>query len=167
MLLRICDFRGDHVGEDAQRQPIRVLIVCTHNAARSQMAEALLRWMAGEAVEVYSAGTEPTAVHPLTIRVLEELGIQTSGLRAKSVEEFLGQTFDYVITVCDQARERCPVFPGGEQIHWSFPDPSTVEGSEAERLEAFRNVRDAIAQRLRLWVSVILRDQQRGPVTLR
>ncbi|WP_353655793.1 arsenate reductase ArsC [Thermomicrobium sp. CFH 73360] len=146
-------------------KPIRVLVVCTHNAARSQMAEALLRWMAGEAVEVYSAGTEPTAVHPLTIRVLEELGIHTGGLRAKSVEEFLGQTFDYVITVCDQARERCPVFPGGEQIHWSFPDPAAVEGNEEEKLEAFRQVRDALAQRLRLWVSVTLRDRQRGPVT--
>lgn len=122
------------------------------------MAEALLRWMGGDAVEVHSSGTEPTQVHPLTVRVLEEIGVDASGLRAKSVEKFRGQAFDYVITVCDQARERCPYVPGGEQIHWSFPDPSAVEGSEEERLEAFRQVRDAIAQRLRLWLSVTLRD---------
>lgn len=146
-----------------ETRPLRVLIVCTHNAARSQLAEALLRWMAGPRVEVASAGTEPTAVHPLTIRVLEELGIETGGLRSKSVEEFRGQSFDYVITVCDAAREHCPVFPGGEQIHWSFPDPSVLEGSEAERLEAFRTVRDAIAQRLRLWLSVTLREAGHQP----
>jgi len=151
----------------ARTRPIRVLIVCTHNAARSQMAEALLRWMAGDGVEVHSAGTEPTQVHPLTVRVLEEMGINASGLRAKSVEEFRGQAFDYVITVCDQARERCPYFPGGEHIHWSFPDPSAVEGSEEERLEAFRQVRDAIAQRLRLWLSVTLRDPERASRLLR
>jgi arsenate reductase len=142
----------------------RVLVICTHNAARSQMAEALLRWMAGETFEVYSAGTEPTAVHPLTIRVLEEMGIPTEGLRSKGVDEFLGQSFDFVITVCDQAKERCPVFPGGEQIHWSFPDPSAVQGSEEEQLEFFRRVRDMIAQRLRLWLSVTLREQRRGSV---
>ncbi|MCS7051580.1 MAG: arsenate reductase ArsC, partial [Thermomicrobium sp.] len=95
------------------------------------------------------------------------LGIETSGLRAKSVEEFQGQRFDYVITVCDQARERCPVFPGGEQIHWSFPDPSAFQGTEEERLEFFRHVRDAIAQRLRLWLSVTMRERHRGPLTLR
>ncbi|GBD18121.1 Glutaredoxin arsenate reductase [bacterium HR27] len=150
----------------ARTRPIRVLIVCTHNAARSQMAEALLRWMAGDAVDVHSAGTEPRPVHPLTVRVLEEMGIDASGLRAKSVEEFRGQAFDYVITVCDQARERCPYFPGGEQIHWSFPDPSAVEGSEEERLEAFRQVRDAIAQRLRLWLSVTLRGSAHGPLRI-
>ncbi len=147
-------------------RPLRVLVLCTHNAARSQLAEALLRWMAGPRVEVVSAGTEPTAVHPLTKQVLEELGIEASGLRAKSVEEFRGQSFDYVITVCDAARQRCPVFPGGEQIHWSFPDPSAVEGSEAERLEAFRSVRDAIAQRLRLWLSVTLRETGDRPGSL-
>ncbi len=141
-------------------RPIRVLIVCTHNAARSQMAEALLRWMAGEAVEVHSAGTEPTTVHPLTVRVLEEVGIDASQLRSKSVDEFRDQVFDYVITVCDQAREQCPFIPGGQQIHWSFPDPSAVDGSEEERLATFRQVRDAIAQRLRLWLSVTLRGPQ-------
>ncbi len=155
------------MGENAQRRPIRVLIVCTHNSARSQMGEALLRWMAGDAVEVYSAGTAPTQVHPLTLRVLDELGIDTDGLRAKSVDEFRGQTFDYVITVCDQARESCPIFPGGEQIHWSFPDPSAVEGDDEQRLETFRKVRDAIAQRLRLWVSVTLRERTRRPGVLR
>jgi arsenate reductase len=130
------------------------------------MAEALLRWMAGDAVEVFSAGTEPTRVHPLTIRVLEEIGVDTSGLRAKSVDEFRGQSFDYVITVCDQAREQCPYFPGGEQIHWSFPDPSAARGSEEEQLEVFRSVRDALAQRLRLWLSVTLRDPKQGPLRL-
>ncbi len=145
---------------DEPARPIRVLIVCTHNAARSQLAEALLRWMAGDAVEVYSAGTEPTVVHPLTVRVLEEVGIDASQLRSKSVDEFRGQTFDYVITVCDQAREQCPSIPGHQQIHWSFPDPSAVHGSEEERLAAFRQVRDAIAQRLRLWLSVT----RRGPL---
>lgn len=145
-----------------EQRPLRILIVCTHNAARSQMAEALLRWMADNQVEVYSAGTEPTAVHPLTVRVLEEIGIEVGNLRAKSVEEFQGQVFDYVITVCDHAQERCPVFPGSEQIHWSFPDPTRGSAeNEDQQLELFRQVRDAIAQRLRLWLSVTLRRSAR------
>lgn len=133
---------------------IRVLFVCTHNSARSIMAEALLREKGGAAYEVFSAGTEATEVRPLTLRVLEEAGVPTAGLRSKSVDEFMGHTFDYVITVCDSARQHCPVFPGeGERFHWGYDDPSAVEGIEEERLAAFRRVLTAISQRIDLFLN--------------
>ena len=110
--------------------PTRVIFVCTHNSARSVMAEVLLRAKGGDAYEVVSAGTEPSEVRPLTLRVLQEAGLPTEGLRSKSVSEFMGQTFDYVITVCDSARQDCPVFPGeGERLHWGYDDPSAAEGT--------------------------------------
>ena len=141
-------------------RPTRVLFVCTHNSARSQMAEALLRRDGGEAFEVWSAGVDPGTVHPLTRRVLDRAGIDTSGLRAKSVTEFLGQPFDYVVTVCDRAREACPVFPGaGESLHWGFDDPSEATGSEEERLAVFERVFSEIATRIRLFVPVALRER--------
>ena len=116
---------------------ISVLFVCTHNSARSIMAEALLRDKGGDAYEVVSAGTETATVRPLTLRVLEEAGLPTQGLRSKSVTEFMGRRFDYVITVCDAARQACPVFRGeGERLHWSYPDPSVAEGTDDERLVA-------------------------------
>lgn len=119
----------------------RVLFLCTHNSARSQMAEGILRKRSGENVEAFSAGTEPTSVHPLAIRALQGMSIDIAHQRSKSVQEFLGQNFDYIITVCDRAREVCPVFPGDPvQIHWSFPDPVEVEGSESLRLAAFREI---------------------------
>jgi arsenate reductase (thioredoxin) len=125
----------------------RVLILCTGNSARSQMAEGLLRAFGGERVEVFSAGTNPSIVRPEAIAVMSELGVDLSGHHSKHVREFDGQHFDYVITVCDNANESCPVFPGDtERMHWSFPDPAAIEASETERLAAFRRVRDALAE---------------------
>ena len=133
--------------------PTRVLFLCTHNSSRSQMAEGLLRARGGDRYAVFSAGTHPRGVHPLAIQVMREIGIDISeptGHRAKSLDEFAGQPpMDLVVTVCDDAAEECPYFPGARrQEHWSFPDPSAVTGSEEERLAAFRSVRDAIAERI-------------------
>jgi len=142
-------------GHDDGVVPTRVLFVCTHNSARSIMAEALLRDRGGDAYEACSAGTEVAEVRPLTLRVLEEAGLPTEGLRSKSVTEFAGKTFEFVVTVCDSARRDCPTFPGeGERLHWSHDDPSAVEGSEEERLEAFRRVFTAIGQRIDLFVTM-------------
>jgi len=128
----------------------RVLILCTGNSARSQMAEGLLRSMAGDRFDVLSAGTKPSYVRPEAIAAMRELGIDLTSHRSKSVDEFAGQAFDYVITVCDNARESCPVFPANtKRIHWSFEDPAAVEGEEAVRLSAFRDIRDQIAARVR------------------
>ncbi len=130
----------------------RVLILCTGNSARSQMAEGLLRHLAGKQLEVVSAGSAPSHVNPLAIQVMRERGIDISHHRSKHVSEFADQPFDVVITVCDQAAETCPVFPGrAQRIHWSFPDPARAEGSEQERLAAFRSVRDQLAARLGAW----------------
>ena len=131
----------------------RVLILCTGNSARSQMAEGLLRHFAGEEFEVESAGVEPSSVRPQAIEAMREIGIDIRSHRSKSVDEFSGQEFDYVITVCDNARERCPVFPAqANRIHWSFDDPAAAEGDEASRLALFRRVRDEIAARLREFI---------------
>ena len=142
--------------------PIRVLFVCTGNSARSQMAEAILRHQGGPTFDVASAGTEPKGVNPLTVRILAEVGIDISDARSKSVTEFLGQEFDYVITVCDQARETCPVFPGArESIHWGFDDPAATQGSDAERLAVFRRVLNEISLRLKPFAEVALRRHGR------
>jgi arsenate reductase len=128
----------------------RVLILCTGNSARSQMAEGLLRHEAGARFEVFSAGTKPTRMRPEAIAVMRELGIDISGQRSKSVDEFSGQQFDYVLTVCDDANESCPIFPGHAiTIHHNFEDPARRQGSEEERLAAFRRVRDEIGPYLR------------------
>jgi arsenate reductase len=128
----------------------RVLILCTGNSARSQMAEGLLRHEAGDRFEIVSAGTRPTQVRPEAIAVMREIGIDISGHRSKSVEEFLGQSFDYVLTVCDSAQESCPTFPGkAQRLHQSFEDPAAATGSWEERLLAFRRVRDALREYLR------------------
>jgi arsenate reductase (thioredoxin) len=128
----------------------RVLILCTGNSARSQMAEGLLRHLSHNRLEVCSAGTQPSAVNPLAIEAMREIGLDISAHRAKSVAEFEGQRFDTVITVCDRAAERCPVFPGAPQrIHWSLPDPAGVNGTHDEKLAAFRNVRDDLERKLR------------------
>ncbi len=135
-------------------EAIKVLILCTANSARSQMAEGLLRNLAGDGMEVFSAGSQPSVVNPLAIRVMQERGIDISGQRSKHLNEYLHTAFDKVITVCDHAAETCPVFPGkAERIHWSFPDPAAVAGSEAEQLMAFRQVRDAIDSRLCEWLT--------------
>lgn len=128
---------------------MRVLILCTGNSARSQMAEGLLRHDAGNAFEVFSAGTKPTEVRPEAIAVMREAGIDISGHRSKSVDEFAGQDFDYVITVCDNAKQSCPIYPAKtKRIHWSIEDPAAVQGSEEERLAAFRRIRDELRLRL-------------------
>ncbi len=132
---------------------IRVLILCTGNSARSQMAEGLLRHEGASRVEVWSAGTRPSHVRPEAIEVMRELGINISGHRSKSVDEFAGREFDYVITVCDNARVNCPVFPGAtRRVHWSFDDPAAVEGDVETRLAVFRRVRDEIKERLHEFV---------------
>jgi arsenate reductase len=128
----------------------RVLILCTGNSARSQMAEGLLRHDAGERFEVESAGTKPSIVRPEAIAVMKEVGIDISGHRSKSVEEFAGRSFDYVLTVCDNAKESCPIFPGhANRIHHNFDDPAAVQGSEEQRLSVFSRVRDEIRDYLR------------------
>ena len=128
----------------------RLLVLCTGNSARSQMAEGLFREALGDRFDVFSAGTKPTSVRPEAIAVMREIGIDISSHRSKSVDEFAGQEFRYVITVCDNARESCPVFPGKtERIHWSFEDPAAVAGTQAERESAFRRIRDQIAGRIR------------------
>lgn len=127
----------------------KLLFVCTGNSARSQMAERLLHHMAGDRFEVSSAGTRPTDVKPEAIKVMDEIGIDISGHYPKFVDKFIGQNFDYVVTVCDSAKEGCPVFPGKtERLHWSFEDPASVRGSDDERLAAFRKIRDEIRARV-------------------
>jgi arsenate reductase (thioredoxin) len=133
----------------------RVLILCTGNSARSQMAEGLLRFMAGQRFEVHSAGTRPGTVRPEAIAVMREVGIDIAGHRSKHVDEFRGQPFDFVITVCDNAKESCPVFPEGTvRVHWSFDDPAAVTGSEDLRLSEFRRVREEITARLMKFLHV-------------
>ena len=128
----------------------RVLILCTANSARSQMAEGLLRHDAGDRFEVASAGTLPSRVRPEAVAVMKEIGIDISGHRSKSVDEFADEAFDLVLTVCDHARETCPIYPGhGTRLHQGFEDPAIVDGSDAERLAAFRRVRDEIREYLR------------------
>jgi arsenate reductase len=123
----------------------RVLFLCTHNSARSQMAEGLLRDLAGDRFEAFSAGTEATHVRPLAIRAMDEIGVDISGQESENLDRYIREPFDYVITVCDDANEACTFFPGArERLHWSLEDPSKAEGSEEERLAVFRSVRDRI-----------------------
>ena len=142
--------------------PLSVLFLCTHNSSRSQMAEGLLRAHGGTRFAVSSAGTHPRRVHPLAIRAMREIGIDMSeaaGYHAKGLDEFAGQPFDLVVTVCDEAAEECPYFPGAHrQVHWGFPDPSAASGTDGERLAVFRAVRDAIAAR----VEAFVREQEDG-----
>jgi arsenate reductase (thioredoxin) len=131
----------------------KVLILCTGNSARSQMAEGLFRQEAGGRYEVFSAGTRPTEVRPEAIAVMREIGIDISGHRSKSLDEFTGKTLDLVITVCDNANEICPVFPGAvKRLHWPFDDPAAVAGSEEQRKAAFRTIRDQIHARIRAFL---------------
>lgn len=135
---------------------IKVLFLCTGNSARSQMAEAILRQRAGVRFEVHSAGLEPKAIHPYTVRVMEEIGYDLSGQRAKDITEFLGQKhFGYLITVCAHAEENCPkTFLGvSQRIHWPIADPAAFVGSEAETLEAFRRARDEISGHITFWLT--------------
>ncbi len=127
----------------------RLLFVCTGNRARSQMAEGLLRHLAGDRFQACRAGTEPKGIARLTVEVMREIGVDVSGQRSKSVAEFAGERFDYVITVCDSARERCPAFPGGgERIHWSVEDPAAAEAGGEPSRQAFRAARDELRARI-------------------
>jgi arsenate reductase len=140
-------FEG-RTGERMNKQS--VLILCTGNSARSQMAEGLLRHDAGDRFDVESAGTKPSRVRPEAIAVMKEIGIDLTGHRSKSVDEFRDRSFDYVLTVCDNAKDTCPIFPGhANRLHHSFDDPAAVEGSEEDRQTAFRRVRDRIREYLR------------------
>jgi len=131
----------------------RVLVLCTGNSARSQMAEGFLRHEAGDRFEVYSAGTKPSTVRPEAIAVMGEIGIDISGHRSKPVDEFVGMPMDTVITVCDNARESCPVFPAATlMLHWPFEDPAAVEGSVEKRKAAFRKIRDEIHGRIMVFL---------------
>ena len=150
--------RHSSEGNAVSSKPIRVLFVCTGNSARSQIAEALPRDFGGADFETFSAGTEPKGVNPFAIRVLKEIDIDWSGAASKSVTEFVDQPFDYVITVCDRARQSCPVFPGQyNTLHWGLEDPAEVEGTDDEKLAAFRKTRLELTERLRPFIEIALR----------
>jgi arsenate reductase len=137
-------------------QKTRVLFLCTGNTARSQMAEAFLRKYGGDRFEAYSAGLEPSKINPYIYRVMEEVGLDLSGQRSKSISEYMGKVhFGYLITVCANAEEKCPaVFPGmGQRLHWPFDDPAAFEGTDEEKLIKFREVRDQIEQRIKDWLA--------------
>ena len=140
------------MNKDSCMSAPRVLILCTANPSRSQMAEGLLRHMAGDTLRVDSAGAQPSVVNPFAIRAMAARGLDISGHRSKSVMEFFDQSFDYVLTVCDLAAETCPTFPGkAERFHWGFPDPAAVKGTDEERLAAFVQVRDDLEATLKDW----------------
>jgi arsenate reductase (thioredoxin) len=162
----VTDGRDEAGGPDADR--IRVLVICWGNSARSIFGEVLFRHLGGGRVEALSAGIEPAGVHPLTLKVLREAGLPSDGLSSKPVDQFLGQRFDYVITVCDDARAACPVFPGAAaSLHWGYPDPATVEGTEEERLRAFRRVFAELGQRIQQFLPLAARHPEaRRPVEL-
>ena len=132
----------------------RVLFMCVHNSARSQMAEAFLRELAPDRFEAFSAGLEPTSIDPLAVEVMAERGVAIGAARAKGLDEFLGKVhFGYLITVCERAKQGCPTFPGmGTRLHWPFDDPAEVGGSGEERVAAYREVRDRIEARIREWL---------------
>lgn len=144
-------------------EPFRILVLCTGNSCRSQMAEALLARAGGSRVEVHSAGTHPSEVHPLTVAVLAEIGIDWSRAQSKSMTEYRGRPFDLVVTVCDDAREACPVFPGARrQVHVGYEDPALATGSRDERLALYRRVRDEIAAWAPGFVAAELLATRRG-----
>lgn len=140
-------------------QKLRVMFICIHNSGRSQMGEAFLRHLAGERFEVHSAGIEAGKLNPLVVKAMAEKGVDMSAHFAKTAMEYIarGEHFDYVITVCDETNaERCPVFPGKHQrIHWGFPDPSALTGSDEEKLAGIRPIRDAIEAKIKTWISVV------------
>jgi ArsR family transcriptional regulator, arsenate/arsenite/antimonite-responsive transcriptional repressor / arsenate reductase (thioredoxin) len=138
---------------------VRVLFLCTHNSARSQMAEGILRHLSGGRIDGFSAGSQPTGLHPLAVTTMAKMGIDISQQRSKHLDEFLDQSFDYIVTVCDSVRESCPTFPGDpERVHWSFIDPAAVEGSEKERSRAFDQVALQLTNRIRFLVILIERE---------
>ena len=134
------------------RDKQRVLFLCTGNSARSQMAEGILRQLAGDEYAVYSAGTHPKGIDPRTIAVMDEIDVDIRRQTSKGIDRFLSQQFDYVITLCDRAKERCPTFAGAAPIHWGFDDPAEASGERDMQLRQFRKVRDEISRRIRLWI---------------
>jgi arsenate reductase (thioredoxin) len=137
-------------GEDKPLRKRSVLFLCTGNSCRSQMAEGLLRHMAGDRFEVFSAGTRPAGLNPDSVRAMQEVGIDIAGHRSKCVDEYAGRDFDFIITVCDSARQSCPVFPSAAaRLHWDLEDPAAARGSDDERMHVFRSIRDEIAGRIR------------------
>jgi arsenate reductase (thioredoxin) len=141
-----------------------VIFVCTHNSARSQMAEGMLRAWGGDRFEVVSAGTEATRVRPEAVAVMTEIGIDISDHTSKTLEPFLGESFSWLITVCDQAKESCPTLPGvRQQAHWSIDDPSAVEGDDATRLAAFRDARDHLRDRIHMFMTAAGRSDLPHP----
>jgi arsenate reductase len=135
--------------------PLRVLFLCTGNSCRSQIAEALLRHFGGEDFEIHSAGTDPRPIHPLSMEVMGEIGLDLSAHRSKDLREFIGQSFDYIITVCDRARDNYPTFPGdNERIHWGFEDPAAATSDVNAQRIVFRRVRNEINERIRVWVTL-------------
>ena len=145
----------------AEDRPMQVLFLCTHNSARSQMAEVLLRHLSNGTVEGFSAGSEPAPqIHPLTERCMEKQGFDMSKARPKHFDQFAGQHFDAVITVCDKAKEVCPTFPDNPEVqHWSIPDPTSVQGTEDERLQVFRQVSLQLTTRIRLLLALLQRNK--------
>jgi Protein-tyrosine-phosphatase len=153
--LRICGNLSDTAPESwiAAEKPLRVLFLCTHNSARSQMAEGMLRTLSHGRIEVLSAGSQPAELNPMAIQAAASLGVDIQHQHAKNMDEFLGQSFDYVITVCDRVRETCPTFPGEpERIHWSIPDPIMVEGAKEERYQAFEQIAQQLMLRIRYFL---------------
>jgi ArsR family transcriptional regulator, arsenate/arsenite/antimonite-responsive transcriptional repressor / arsenate reductase (thioredoxin) len=149
------------LAEPASRTPARVLFICTNNSARSQMAEALLRDLGRGQVEVLSGGTEPSEVRPEAVWAMAQMGLDIGAQRSKGLDQFLNRRFDYVITVCDRAKEVCPMFPGDvSRIHWSFPDPAKVEGAEDARRRAFQTTAMELLTRIRLFIIVMERDRR-------
>lgn len=145
--------------------PLRVLFICVHNSARSIMAEAVLRHLGGDEFEAVSAGTEAGTVNPLTLRVLAEAGLPTGTLTSKPAERFVGERFDYVITVCDPAREACPYFPGSHRtLHWSFDDPAAAAGTEEGRMAVFRRVLDEVTAAVSAFVPVAIAERRAAHV---
>ena len=154
----------DPAMKTTDQAPRRVLFVCTHNSARSQMAEGMVRAWGGDRFEAYSAGTEATRVRPEAIAVMREIGIDITGQSSKTILPFIGEQFAWVITVCDAAKEACPVIPGAaQQAHWSIDDPSAVEGTEEQRLEAFRAARDVIRDRVHIFMLAAGREDLPQP----
>ncbi len=142
------------------RKKVRVLFLCTHNSARSQMAEGILRSLSEGRIEAFSAGSQPTNLHPLAVQIMAKMGIDISQQRSKHLDEYLDQSFDYMVTVCDRVREACPTFPGDpERVHWSFIDPAAVEGSEKERSKAFEQVALQLTNRIRYLMILIEREK--------
>ena len=150
----------EQLDEVAPNKPVRVLFLCTENSARSQIAEALTRYLGKGTVEAFSAGSHPTSIHPFAIRILAHLGIDTGTLRSKHFDEFREQSFDRIITLCDYVIEECPAFPGDpERIHWSFANPAAVEGTEDERYHAFEQLSLQLTIRIRLLLTLLEREK--------